>query len=182
MHFNFAFTAVQVLWTLTFAAHLVLLVVLLGRDRTRRFPWFTTGHRAGGTAPADEPAPLWPHAAAHHERHLYRPGRFIVNRRVAGGGGVGPPRLWPRVAPRLDRLDPCAAGARRLVFWPRGVSGRPGRRSLSTLPSRLLGRDATVRAEDRAAGGRAHHWPWACSWFCLAAATERDGAATRSRS
>lgn len=43
MHFNFAFTAVQVLWTLTFAAHLVLLVVLLGRDRTRRFPWFTTG-------------------------------------------------------------------------------------------------------------------------------------------
>ncbi|MGB7549285.1 MAG: hypothetical protein WBM14_16230 [Terracidiphilus sp.] len=43
MHFNFAFTAVQVLWTLTFAAHLVLLVVLLGRDRARRFPWFTTG-------------------------------------------------------------------------------------------------------------------------------------------
>lgn len=42
MHFNFAFTAVQVLWTLTFAAHLVLLVVLLGRDRARRFPWFTT--------------------------------------------------------------------------------------------------------------------------------------------
>ena len=36
------FTAVQVLWTLTFAAHLVLLVVLLGRDRIRRFPWFTT--------------------------------------------------------------------------------------------------------------------------------------------
>jgi hypothetical protein len=43
MHFNFAFTAIQVLWTLTFAAHLVLLVVLLGRDRARRFPWFTTG-------------------------------------------------------------------------------------------------------------------------------------------
>lgn len=42
MHLNFAFTAVQVLWTLTFAAHLVLLVVLLGRDRARRFPWFTT--------------------------------------------------------------------------------------------------------------------------------------------
>lgn len=41
MHFNFAFTAVQILWTLTFAAHLVLLVVLLGRDRTGRFPWFT---------------------------------------------------------------------------------------------------------------------------------------------
>jgi hypothetical protein len=41
MHFNFAFTAVQVIWTLTFAAHLVLLVVLLGRDRARRFPWFT---------------------------------------------------------------------------------------------------------------------------------------------
>lgn len=42
MHLNFAFTAVQTLWTLTFAAHLVLLVVLLGRDRARRFPWFTT--------------------------------------------------------------------------------------------------------------------------------------------
>lgn len=41
MHFNFDFTAVQVLWTLTFAALLVLLVVLLGRDRARRFPWFT---------------------------------------------------------------------------------------------------------------------------------------------
>ncbi|MGA8727298.1 MAG: hypothetical protein WB608_01000 [Terracidiphilus sp.] len=42
MHFNFGFSAVQVLWTLTFAAHLVLLVVLLGRDRIHRFPWFTT--------------------------------------------------------------------------------------------------------------------------------------------
>lgn len=40
MHF-FGFTAVQILWTLTFAAILVLLVVLLGRDRARRFPWFT---------------------------------------------------------------------------------------------------------------------------------------------
>jgi hypothetical protein len=43
MHFNFHFGAVQVLWTLTFASLLVLLVVLLGRDRIRRFPWFTTG-------------------------------------------------------------------------------------------------------------------------------------------
>jgi hypothetical protein len=42
MRLNFDFTAVQILWTLTFAAHLVLLVVLLGRDRARRFPWFTT--------------------------------------------------------------------------------------------------------------------------------------------
>lgn len=42
MHLNFAFTAGQTLWTLTFAAHLVLLVVLLGRDRARCFPWFTT--------------------------------------------------------------------------------------------------------------------------------------------
>ena len=40
-HFNFDFSAVQVIWTLTFAALLVLLVVLLGRDRARRFPWFT---------------------------------------------------------------------------------------------------------------------------------------------
>jgi hypothetical protein len=42
MHLNFDFSAGQVLWTLTFAALLVLLVVLLGRDRVRRFPWFTT--------------------------------------------------------------------------------------------------------------------------------------------
>lgn len=38
---NFHFTTVQVIWTLTFAAHLVLLVVLLGRDRVSRFRWFT---------------------------------------------------------------------------------------------------------------------------------------------
>ena len=41
MHF-LGLTIVQILWTLTFAALLVLLVVLLGRDRARRFPWFTT--------------------------------------------------------------------------------------------------------------------------------------------
>ncbi|MGD0941283.1 MAG: hypothetical protein ABR905_16390 [Terracidiphilus sp.] len=41
MHFNFKFSAPQILWTLNFAADLVLLVVLLGRDRARRYPWFT---------------------------------------------------------------------------------------------------------------------------------------------
>src|SRR3984957_14161703 len=42
MHFsNLDFSATQILWTLTFAALLVLLVVLLGRDRVKRFPWFT---------------------------------------------------------------------------------------------------------------------------------------------
>jgi hypothetical protein len=41
MHFDWHFTAIQVLWTLNFAAQLVLIVVLLGRDRARRFPWFT---------------------------------------------------------------------------------------------------------------------------------------------
>jgi hypothetical protein len=41
MHFTFPFTVVQVLWTLTFAAQLVLLVVMLGRDRMARYPWFT---------------------------------------------------------------------------------------------------------------------------------------------
>src|SRR5215469_5623691 len=41
MHFHFPFTVLSVLWTLTFAAHLVLLVVLMGRDRVRQFPWFT---------------------------------------------------------------------------------------------------------------------------------------------
>lgn len=41
MRFHFDFSAGQILWTLTFAGLLVLLVVLLGRDRARRFPWFT---------------------------------------------------------------------------------------------------------------------------------------------
>jgi hypothetical protein len=41
MHFHFPFTAVAVLWTITFAAHLVLIVVLFGRDRARHFPLFT---------------------------------------------------------------------------------------------------------------------------------------------
>jgi len=41
MHPNFAFTTRQVLFTLTFAAQWVFLVVLLGRDRARRYPWFT---------------------------------------------------------------------------------------------------------------------------------------------
>jgi hypothetical protein len=31
----------QVLWALLLAAHLILLIVLLGRDRMGRFPWFT---------------------------------------------------------------------------------------------------------------------------------------------
>jgi hypothetical protein len=31
----------RIVWTLTFAAQLVLLVVLVGRDRARRYPWFT---------------------------------------------------------------------------------------------------------------------------------------------
>jgi hypothetical protein len=43
MHFNFNFSARQVLWTLDFAAQMILLVVLLGRDRARRYPWFTAG-------------------------------------------------------------------------------------------------------------------------------------------
>lgn len=42
MHFNTHFTALSILWILTFAGLLVVLVVLLGRDRIRRFPWFTT--------------------------------------------------------------------------------------------------------------------------------------------
>jgi hypothetical protein len=41
MHLNFDFTTVQILWTLTFAALLVLLVVLLGRERMGRYPWFS---------------------------------------------------------------------------------------------------------------------------------------------
>lgn len=36
-------TVERIIWTLTFAAQLVLLVVLMGRDRARRYPWFTAG-------------------------------------------------------------------------------------------------------------------------------------------
>jgi hypothetical protein len=43
MHPNFVFSLRQILWTLTFASQLLLLVVLLGRDRIRRFPLFTAG-------------------------------------------------------------------------------------------------------------------------------------------
>jgi hypothetical protein len=39
MHFHFS--AQDILWTLAFASELVLLVVLMGRDRIARFPWFT---------------------------------------------------------------------------------------------------------------------------------------------
>ena len=40
MHFNF--DTPTVFWILTFAAMLILLVVMLGRDRARLYPWFTT--------------------------------------------------------------------------------------------------------------------------------------------
>ncbi len=43
MHFHLDYSARQVIWTLTFASQLVLLVALLGRDRARRFPIFTAG-------------------------------------------------------------------------------------------------------------------------------------------
>ena len=36
-------TIERIIWTLTFAAELVLLVVLVGRERARRYPWFTAG-------------------------------------------------------------------------------------------------------------------------------------------
>jgi hypothetical protein len=41
MHLHLPVSTNEILWALTFAGHLVLLVVLLGRDRVRRFPWFT---------------------------------------------------------------------------------------------------------------------------------------------
>jgi hypothetical protein len=41
MHFHLPFSTNEILWALTFAGYLVLLVVLMGRDRIRRFPWFT---------------------------------------------------------------------------------------------------------------------------------------------
>jgi hypothetical protein len=40
MPLNFAFNAAQIIWMVTFAAQLVLLVVLLGRDRAKLFPIF----------------------------------------------------------------------------------------------------------------------------------------------
>ena len=41
MKFHLPVSANEILWMLTFAGHLVVLVVLMGRDRIRRFPWFT---------------------------------------------------------------------------------------------------------------------------------------------
>src|ERR1700744_2740612 len=41
MKFHLPFSANEILWALPFAGYLVLLVVLMGRDRVRRFPWFT---------------------------------------------------------------------------------------------------------------------------------------------
>ncbi len=41
MHFHFPFSANEILWMLTFAGHLVVIVVLMGRDRVKTFPWFT---------------------------------------------------------------------------------------------------------------------------------------------
>jgi hypothetical protein len=43
MHPYSGFTSAQVLWTLSFASLLVLLIVLLGRERSRRFKFFTIG-------------------------------------------------------------------------------------------------------------------------------------------
>src|ERR1700678_1988485 len=34
-------TVEEILWALVLAGHLILLVVLLGRDRASRFPWLT---------------------------------------------------------------------------------------------------------------------------------------------
>ena len=41
MKFHLPASTNEILWALTFAGYLVLLVVLIGRDRMRRFPWFT---------------------------------------------------------------------------------------------------------------------------------------------
>ena len=41
MHYHLGLNAGNILWILTFAAQLVLLVVLMGRDRIQRFPWVT---------------------------------------------------------------------------------------------------------------------------------------------
>ena len=41
MKFHLPASTDEIIWALTFAAHLVLLVVLMGRDRVRRFPAFT---------------------------------------------------------------------------------------------------------------------------------------------
>ena len=41
MHYHLGLNAGNVIWIITFAAELVLLVVLLGRERIKTFPWFT---------------------------------------------------------------------------------------------------------------------------------------------
>ncbi len=72
MHLNFGFTAVQILWTLTFAALLVLLVVLLGRDRSSVVH---DRHHAGGHAAADYAPALRAPAHDPAECDLYCTGR-----------------------------------------------------------------------------------------------------------
>ncbi len=52
---NFAFTTPQILWTLTLAAQLVLLVVFVGLQRLKRFPWFAASVLViAGRSVADE--------------------------------------------------------------------------------------------------------------------------------
>jgi len=41
MNITLPFNQLQIIWTLLFASQLVLLVVLIGRERTQRFWWFT---------------------------------------------------------------------------------------------------------------------------------------------
>ena len=159
MHFNFDFSTGQILWTLTFAALLVLLVVLLGRDRARRFPWFTASMVMMACA-------SWPAACC-----------ITASPAVLHRGSFLCWPIWPRSSPcsswsRLRgahlraRSAKCGSRERWLCWrsaewcWPCGARGPRARRSLPPRSFRRLRLMQSLRAESRSARRYAHHPAW----------------------
>ncbi len=106
MHFNFDFYRCPgSLDDRRLRRHLVLLVVLLGRDRIRRFPWFTTAIVLVTLRLLISRLLFGRLPQLTIERDLRRAGRPVVDRRVAGGGGAGAPGLCTRSAARVARHD-----------------------------------------------------------------------------
>ncbi len=83
----------RILWTLTFAAQLVLLVVLLGRDRARRYPWFTAGIALSALQLMAEVLLTGRMAKLPLQEILFTLARSGSDCWPAGGGGDGAGRL-----------------------------------------------------------------------------------------
>ena len=112
MHFNFDFSANQVLWTLTFAGLLVLLVVLLGRDRVRRFPWFTAAMVMMALRMLASRLLFGRMPPVVSSEDLPRPGRSRLDHRPPGRGGDGAASLRGRRAQAwiIGNADPAGRG------------------------------------------------------------------------